>query len=82
MVSPLTFRRIANEAAERLDEASASAIRRGGPTNVWQGITILSDPYSRSAQGEVVISALILLSQFRHHQIGAVPFKQQAQTSA
>ena len=30
---------------------------------IWQGVTILSDPYSRSVQGEVVLSA-ILLSNF------------------
>ena len=43
---------------------------------VWQGITILSDPYSRSAQGELVISAVLLSNfaitrsaQFRKQQI-------------
>ena len=27
---------------------------------MWEGVTILSDPYSRSAQGEVVITAILL----------------------
>ena len=53
----------------------------GGATQpVWQGITILSDPYSRSAQGEVVVSA-ILLSNFKITR-AAQWHKQQAQTSA
>ena len=43
-------------------------IRLGGERGaavqpMWQGITIIADPYSRSVQGEVVISA-ILLSNF------------------
>ena len=55
----------------RLGMASGAAVQP-----VWQGITILSDPYSRSAQGELVISAVLLSNfaitrsaQFRKQQI-------------
>ena len=59
----------------RLGSASGGAVQP-----LWEGITILSDPYSRSAQGEVVVSA-ILLSNFAITR-SAQWFKQQAQTSA
>ena len=42
----------------RLGSAPGAAIQP-----LWEGITILSDPYSRSAFGEVIVSA-ILLSNF------------------
>ena len=59
----------------RLGSAPGAAVQP-----LWEGITILSDPYSRSAQGEVVVSA-ILLSNFAITRSGQW-FKQQAQTSA
>ena len=55
----------------RLGMATGAAIQP-----VWQGVTILSDPYSRSSHGELVISAVLLSnfaitrsSQFRKQQI-------------
>ena len=59
----------------RLGSASGAAVQP-----LWEGITILSDPYSRSAHGEVVVSA-ILLANFAITR-SAQWFKQQAQTSA
>ena len=52
----------------------------GAVQPLWNGITILSDPYSRSAHGEVVVSA-VLLANFAITR-SAQFFKQQAQTSA
>ena len=43
----------------RLGMAAGGAVQP-----LWEGITILSDPYSRSAQGEVIVSA-IMLSNFQ-----------------
>ena len=65
--------------AERLDEARPRA-SGAAVQPMWQGVTILSDPYSRSAHGEVVVSA-ILLANFAITRAEAW-FKQQAQTSA
>ena len=55
----------------RLGMAMGAAIQP-----VWQGITILADPYSRSSHGELVISAVLLSNfaitrsaQFRKQQI-------------
>ena len=55
----------------RLGMAMGAAIQP-----VWRGVTILSDPYSRSSHGEVVISAVLLsnfaitrTAQFRKQQI-------------
>ena len=59
----------------RLGSASGAAVQP-----LWEGITILSDPYSRSAQGEVVVTA-VLLSNFQITR-SAQWFKQQAQTSS
>ena len=59
----------------RLGSAPGAAVQP-----LWEGITILSDPYSRSAQGEVVVTA-VLLSNFQITR-AAQWFKQQAQTSS
>ena len=59
----------------RLGSASGAAVQP-----IWNAVTILVDPFSKSVQGEVVVHAS-LMSNFAITQSGQW-FKQQAQTTA
>ena len=48
-------------ASKRQNTLIRLGMERGAAVQpMWEGVTILSDPYSRSAQGEVVITAILL----------------------
>ena len=61
MVSP----HVPAVASNRQNALIRLGMERGGAVQpMWEGITILSDPYSRSTQGELVITA-VLLANFK-----------------
>ena len=73
MVSP----HVPSISSKRQNTVVRLGMERGAAIQpVWEGITILADPYSRSSHGELVISAILLsnfaitrAAQFRKQQI-------------